>query len=70
MLLANVEDLGDRRDVAVHRIDAFERDQLGAARLDCGEQPVEILGVVMLEAQALRTAVANALNHRGMVERV
>ena len=28
------EDLGDRRDVAVHRIDALESDQLGDARRD------------------------------------
>ena len=68
MFFANVEDFGDGGNVAVHRINAFERDELGAARLDGGEQAVEIFRIVMLEFQALRAAMANAFDHRSVVE--
>ena len=70
MLFADFDDLLDRRDVAIHRIDRFEGDQLGPARLDAGEQPVEIFDIIMLELQAFGAAVADAFDHRGMIERV
>ena len=67
---ADVEDFGDRRNVAVHRIDALECHQLRAAGFDRGEQFVEMRDVVVPELQALRTAVADTLDHRRVVERV
>ena len=70
MLFASLDDFLDRRDVAIHRIDRFERHQLGAARFDAREQAIEILDIIVLELEALGAAVANAFDHRGMVERV
>src|SRR6185312_2958128 len=70
MALGHVAELGDGCDVAVHGIDALEGDELGAARVAAGEPALEIGGVVMREDLLLGAAVTDALDHRGMVERV
>ncbi len=49
ILVGEVADRGDRRDVAVHRIDAFERDQLGRFGIFGGQQLFEMLQVVVPE---------------------
>ncbi len=67
MPLRYVADLGDRRDVAVHRVDRFERDQLRNVRRQAGQPPVEVGRVVMREHDLLRPAVADALDHGGVV---
>ncbi len=45
--LGHVAELGDRRDVAVHRVDRFEGDELRELRIDEAELAVEVVGVVM-----------------------
>ena len=56
ILVGEVADRGDRRDVAVHRIDAFERDQLGRLGIFGGEQLLEMLEVVVPEHALLAAA--------------
>ncbi len=70
MLVGNVADLGDRRNVAVHRVDALEGDELRPRRVHRGEQTVEIGRVVVAEDVPVGARVADALYHRGMVLRV
>ena len=68
--LGNVAELGDGRDVAIHRIDGFEGDQLRPARSERGELAAQIGRVVMGENVLLDARMPDALDHRGVVERV
>ena len=70
VLVGEVADRGDRRDVAVHRIDALERDQLGRVRILGGEQLLEMLEIVVAEDALLAARIADAGDHRGVVELV
>ncbi len=70
VMLGDVAQLGDRRDVAVHRIDGFEANELRPLGRQTGEQLGQMRGVVVAEDQPLGPAVADARNHRGMVHRV
>ena len=70
MLVGDVADLLDRRDIAVHRIDRLEGDEFGTAGLDARELAIEVLDVVVLEHEAFGAAVADAFDHRGVVRRV
>src|SRR5690606_7482757 len=67
VLLGYFDDLANRRDVAIHRIDALEGNDLRPVAADLRELPVEIGDVIVLEDAALGPRVANALDHRGMV---
>ena len=67
MLVREVADRRDRRHVAVHRIDRFERDHLGTVRTDRRQLALQVVKVVMGEDDLLRHAVANAGDHRRMV---
>ncbi len=64
----DVAELRDRRDIAVHRIDRFERDQLWRMRVEIAEFAFEIPGIVVGEDARFTAAVPDALDHRGMVE--
>ena len=64
------DDFTDRRDVAVHRIEALEHDQLGALGIGGGEQLLEMRDVVVAEDLPLAARAAHALDHRIVVERV
>ena len=70
VLLAHVEDLGDGSDIAVHRIDAFEGDQLGHFGAVLRQELVEMRHVIVAEHLVGRAAVADAFDHRGVIERV
>ena len=65
--LGHVADFGDRRDVAVHRVDAFEHHQLGQRRVECRQLAVQVVGVVMGKHFDAGAAVARALDHAGVV---
>ena len=56
VFVGEVADRGDRRDVAVHRIDALERDQLGRFGVLGGEQLLEMVEVVVAEDALLAAA--------------
>ena len=66
----DVAQFADRRDVAVHRIDRFEAHQLRPLARQGGQAALQILGVVMAENLLLGAAVADARDHRGVVQRV
>ena len=63
-------DLGDRRDVAVHRIEALEHDELRAVARLGGEQLLEMADVVVPPDPLLAAGAPDALDHRIVVERV
>ena len=65
--LGDVADLRNRGEIAVHRIERFEGDDLGRVGVAFGEQPVEMARVVVAEYLLLRPAVADAGDHRGVV---
>ena len=68
--LGEIADLLDRRDVAVHRVEAFEHDELVALVAGGAQQLFEVGHVVVAEDHALRRGAAHALDHRVVVERV
>ena len=57
----------DRGDVAVHRVDALEHDDLRRAARKFLQLLFEMLDVVVTENVLLAAAVADALDHRGVV---
>ena len=68
--VGQVADFGDRAEIAVHRIDRFEGDQLGRRGVVRFQQLAQMRDVVVAE-DALGTAIAaHALDHRGVVQRV
>ena len=67
--LGERDDVGDRRDIAVHRIEAFEDDQLGPiARFD--QQLFEMRKIVMAKDLLLGARALHAFDHRIMVRGV
>ena len=68
MLVAHIEDFLDRRDIAIHRIDGFKGHDLGRIGRQTCQLAVQIFGVVVLPDHLLAARVANALDHRGVVE--
>ena len=68
ILVGEVADRGDRGDVAVHRIDALERDQLGRVGILGGEQLLEMVEVVVAEHALLAARALDPGDHRGVVE--
>ena len=66
--IREIANLGDRGDVAVHRIDAFEGDQLGRGRIDRSQQFLEMRYVIVAEDVPLAPRIADPRNHRRMVQ--
>ncbi len=62
-----VADLPDRRNVAVHRIDGLEGDDLGRVRGHRLELPLQVRKVIVPPDPLWSTTMPNALDHRGMV---
>ena len=67
VLLGEIADRGDRRDMAVHGIDALEHDDLRRLERDFFQHLLEMLDVVMAEDVLHAAAVADAFDHRGVV---
>ncbi len=63
-------DLAQRRDVAVHGVDGLEGDDLRHARRILCEQLIQMRDIVVAEDALGSAAVADALDHRGMVQRI
>ncbi len=70
IFVGEVADLGDRRDVRIHRIDAFERDELRQSRVALAQQLFEVVEVVVAKHALLAAAVPDPGDHRSMVERI
>ena len=66
----DVAELRDRRDIAIHRIDRLERDQLRRVRIEVAQLALEIARIVMREDPRFAAAVPDALDHRRVVELV
>ena len=69
ILLGEVADLAERGDVAVHRIKALARDQDRPTGMSA-EQLLEMGHIVVAEHDAFAAGLADALDHRIVVERV
>jgi hypothetical protein len=70
MAMGGVADRADRRDVAIHRIDRFEGHDLGRRRIGAGQQFLEMGHVIVAEDPAHGARVADAGDHRGVVQRI
>ena len=68
--VGEVADRRDRGDVAVHRIDALESDQLGRLGRRFGQQLLEMFEVIVPEDALLAARIADARDHRGVIELV
>ena len=68
--LGEIADLRQRRDVAVHRIEALAGDQLRPVGTGGAQQFFQMRHVVVAEDLALAAGLADAFDHRIVVERV
>src|SRR5262249_50338838 len=68
--LSEIADLLERRYVAVHRVKALAGDQLRPVRTGLAQQLLQMGEVAMAEDLALAAALADALDHRIVVQRV
>ena len=68
--LAHIDDVGKRADIAVHRVNAFKRNQLGDCGVLCREQLLEVRHIVMAEHALLGPRVADSGDHAGVIKLV
>ena len=66
--VGQVADFRDRRDVAVHRIDAFKGDQLGCFGVFGGQQFAQMFDIIMAENALFAARIADARDHAGVVK--
>ena len=64
------DDFADRREVAVHRVEALEHDELGAVERFGGEQLFEMGDVVVAPQFLFAARALHALDHRIVVQGV
>src|SRR5262245_51449584 len=60
------DELGERRPVADHRVDALEHHQAAALTIGAGKAAVEILGIIVAEAHKLGARQGASVIDRGM----
>ena len=65
-----IADLVQRRDIAVHRVQAFAQDQFRPVRVGGAQQLLEMLDVVVAPHLLFGAGFAHALDHGIVVERV
>ena len=70
VLLGQRHDCGNRRDIAIHRVEALEHDELGAVDRLGGEQRLEVIDVIVPPHPLLAARALDALDHRIVVQRV
>ena len=68
--LGHIANLCDRRDIAIHRIDRLETDELRPPGIGAHQAILKVDGVVVAENFVLGAAVPDALDHRGVVCRI
>ena len=68
--LGEIADLGQRRDVAVHRIQALAGDQFRPVGAGGAQQFFQMRHVAVAEHLALAAGLADAFDHRIVVERI
>src|SRR3546814_19513806 len=67
LLFGKIADRVDRGDVAVHRIDAFERDQLRGVGIVGGEKFFQMRKVVVAPNALFAAGIADARDHRRVI---
>src|SRR3954449_6002139 len=70
VLVGEITDLGDRRNIAIHRVDALERDELRRVWPRLPEQFLEMLQIIVAENALLACGALDPRDHRGVIERV
>ena len=65
--VGDVTQLLQGADGARHAVHRLECDQLGKTAVHLGEEPVQVLGIVVFEDVARSPAVPDALDHAGVV---
>lgn len=70
MLLCHIADAGDRSDVTVHAVDAFERDDLGTGGINAAHQFIEMGHVVVPKDEPFCSGPPYPLDHGVMVLRI
>ena len=68
--VGQIADFRNRRDIAIHGIDRLEGDDLGHRGVRLGQMHAQMFHVVMAEDALVGPAVANAVDHRGVVHLV
>ena len=66
--IRKITDRLNRAEITVHRIDRFERDQLGRIRIIGFQQGAQMVEIVVTEDPLCPAIAPNALDHRGMVQ--
>src|ERR1700758_154344 len=68
--LGDIANFSNRRDVAVHRIDRLETDQLRTPRIGVDKAALEADGIIVAKYLVVSAAVPDSLDHRGVVCRI
>ena len=68
IFLGEIANAGDRRDVAVHRVDALEGDEFWPIDIDIAQEVLEVTHIVVPENALLAPRLADAVDHRRMIE--
>ena len=69
-LLGQIADLFDRTEIAIHRIDRFEGNQLGRGGVVRLQQGAQMRHIIVAEDPLGAAIAPHAFDHRGMVQRV
>jgi hypothetical protein len=67
---SQITDLDHRRGISVHRIDAFEHDQLRSRRAGLRQQLLQMIHVVVTKDALFASRLRDTLDHRVMVQGV
>ena len=70
MARGEIANLRDRRDIAIHRIEAFEHDQLRPQRIGDGQKLFQMRHVVVAEDLLLAMRLAHAFDHGIVIPRI
>ena len=65
--LGDLANLCDRRDIAIHRINRLETNELRAPRIGADQTVFEVVRIVMADDLIFGATVPDALDHRGVV---
>ena len=68
VFFGQIADLPDLPEIAFHRIDGFEADDLRRILRRCAQQLIEMRHVVVPVDALLRAGMAHAFDHRGVIE--
>ncbi len=69
-LIRQITDLGNRRDVSVHGVNTFKRNDLGRIRRAGLKLAAQIGHIIVLPDLLVAARVANAFDHGRMIERI